>query len=96
MEGLKVKEEDVNVITVRVIKEGTSEFHCTVKRDIPLQNLMISFCKAHGLGDLRSFRFGVNGSRVRGNRTIGELRLKNGSVIDAWCEQTGGSAFIFY
>lgn len=92
----RVKKEDDVMITLKVQKEGTQDFYYTMKRDEPLQNLMISYCQRRQLGDYRSLRFHVDGDRVRGCQTPKELELENGYVIDAWSELIGGAAFIYY
>lgn len=56
---------------------------------------VISYCKTRGLGDYRSLHFTVKGSGVRGSQTARELRLKIGSVMDAWTEEIGGALLLF-
>lgn len=87
MEGTKIKKEDDVTVTLRVQKEGTRDFYYTMKRDEPLQNLMIAYCERRKLGDYRSLRFHVDGDRVVGYHTPRELQLDNGYVIDAWSEE---------
>ncbi|KAK1380534.1 hypothetical protein POM88_027278 [Heracleum sosnowskyi] len=87
MEGTTIKKEDEVTITLKVQKEGTRHFYHTMKRDEPLQNLMIAFCQHRQLGHYRSLRFHVDGDRVRGYHTPKELQLDNGYVIDAWSEE---------
>lgn len=81
-----------DVITLIVQQQNVPDFYCTMKHDAPLQKLMISYCQTHGIADYDTLQFTSYGKRVRDKQTVRELRLKNGSVIDAWLRVDGGGA----
>lgn len=60
MEATKIKKEDDVTITLEVQKQGTRDFYYTMKRDEPLQNLMIAYCGRRKLGDYRSLVMGLS------------------------------------
>ncbi|KAL1806853.1 hypothetical protein ACET3Z_029921 [Daucus carota] len=49
-----VKKEDDVMITLEVQKEGTKDFYYTMRRDKPLQELMVAFCQRRKLGNYKA------------------------------------------
>nr|XP_017216585.1 PREDICTED: putative small ubiquitin-related modifier 8 [Daucus carota subsp. sativus] len=88
-----IKTEDDEKVTIKVQKERMADFYFSMNRDEPLRKLMIAFCERLSLGDYRSFRYLLNGSRIRGHQTPNELEMENDDVIDAWIDQIGGASF---
>ncbi|KAL1806852.1 hypothetical protein ACET3Z_029920 [Daucus carota] len=81
--GVK-KEDGRDSVTVKVEKQGCQDYYFSLKRDEPLEKLMISFCQRFGLGDYKTMQFTKDGRRIQGHQTPEQAELENGDVIDAW------------
>lgn len=87
----RVKEEEDEMITLRVQQEVTVDFYFTMKRKEPLRKHMIAYCERRKLGDFRSLRFHHDGDRITGMQTPDKLELESCDVIDAWFDQIDGA-----
>ncbi|XP_024990512.1 small ubiquitin-related modifier 2-like [Cynara cardunculus var. scolymus] len=91
---VRVKQEDPerdSYITLKVVSQlNELDPYFRVRRDEPLQQLMMRWSGRAGVDDYRTFRFLFDGDRVPENETADEFGLLDGDSIDAMHDQDGG------
>ena len=88
-----IKEENGSKshVTLRVQGEDGEDYdvYYRFKKDFPLHHLQLNYCNRLGK-QYGVVRFTFNGVRVSGAKTPNDLKMKNGDVIVAWVDKTGG------
>ncbi|KAJ0788998.1 putative Ubiquitin-like domain-containing protein [Helianthus annuus] len=88
---LPVKLENENEINLKVVSQlNELDQYFRVKRDEPMQQLMIRWSVRADMQDYRTCRFLFDGKRVDEKKTPKELKMEDGDSIDVFTELIGG------
>ncbi|KAG8380315.1 hypothetical protein BUALT_Bualt06G0002800 [Buddleja alternifolia] len=77
------------LINISIHNGSDRVFRYRIKRDVPLQRLMIDYSRRLGINH-KTIRFIYDGRRVKESTTPHDMDMEDGAVIDALSEQSGG------